>query len=258
MIGGHTAVGANNAADAIIQEGLAYERLNAANAAAAERQGQKEQAKIAEDKLIDEENKQIDRQRRDYADYKAKEIFESSPPKFKKGDIVKLKMTGDTRKTFDFSPAKLSYDNTKVDPRLGWVVKSWDGAIGIVSSDDIVFNHPLNPNKDEYKYKVKVQRVSGGSAYNPKPPADKNMTLPVEENILERDMESITLTKEQKDADVTEFKKTWRVEPIPIEESIEKSGGKRRSKSSNKPKKSAKRVKTAKRAKSRKIRRRHK
>lgn len=36
------------------------------------------------------------------------------------------------------------------------------------------------------------------------------------------------------------------------------SGGKRRSKSSNKPKKSAKRVKTAKRAKSRKIRRRHK
>ena len=36
------------------------------------------------------------------------------------------------------------------------------------------------------------------------------------------------------------------------------SGGKRRSKSSNKPKKSAKRVKTAKRSKSRKIRRRHK
>lgn len=46
--------------------------------------------------------------------------------------------------------------------------------------------------------------------------------------------------------------------PLPPPQNVGYGGGKRRSKSSNKPKKSAKRVKTAKRSKSRKIRRRHK
>lgn len=200
------------------------------------------------------------------AEQKAQEILAQHPPIFKKGDIVKLKMSEKTKKTFDNSPPKLPWDGTKNDPRWWWVVKSWDGAIGIVSSDNVVFKDPMNPNIDEYTYKVKVQRVSGGSNYNPTPSSNQleYLKLPVDENILQRDMTSIVYTPEQKEADVKIFENYWlklrdvrtKITPIDLEKSIETSGGKRRSKSNNKkPKKTAKRSKRSKRAKSRRTRR---
>ncbi len=257
--------GANGIALMNAEEAAWYNKLAAEQAQAA-----KAKAEAAEKQLEANHQARIreKEQQKINADNMAIEIRSSSPPKFKKGDIVKLKMSDKTKKTFDFSPPKLPWNNTKNDPRWPWVVKSWDGAIGIVSSDDVEFGDPLFPNKDEYTYKVKVQRVSGGSKYNPTPSSDefKNLKLPVDENILQRDMTSIDYTPQQKDEDVENFKNFWlnlrgvrqEITPIALEESILTSGGKRRSKSRNKPKKSAKRVKTSKRSKSRRTRRQRK
>ena len=190
-------------------------------------------------KLEKSENQRI-------AEEKATKILDNHPRKFKKGDIVKLKMSEITRKDFDFTKPRSRVNPRVDDLDLRWVVKSWDGAIGIVSSDKVSFKYPMNPKPEEYKYEVKVQRLSGGSEYNPIL-ANQNpdsLPFPVDENILEIDMELITLTEEQKAADDNNFRKAWRVVPIALEKSISTSGGKRRSKSRNKPKKSAKRSKS--------------
>ena len=98
----------------------------------------------------------------------------------------------------------------------------WDGAEGRVQKivTPLKFSGP-----DYHKYNVYIER---NDKYNPPAPEGFPASWPPSEYIYERDMAL-----------------------IPI-------GGKRRSKSRNKPKKSAKRAKTAKRSKSRKIRRRHK
>jgi hypothetical protein len=102
--------------------------------------------------------------------------------------------------------------------------EDWDGTTGTV----IEIKSPIDGVPDYHRYKVKIPGTKGTKFY-----PDINPEL----FIYERDME----LKPQ----------------IQLPE-VDLGGGKRRSKSRNKPKKSAKRTKTAKRTKSRKIRRRHK
>ena len=97
---GVNAIGLKNAEEAAWSNKLAAEQLNAQAQAAKD----KRQAEIESEKKMIAANIAYDRQQKINADNMAIYIRSSSPPKFKKGDIVKLKMSGKTKGGFDFSP----------------------------------------------------------------------------------------------------------------------------------------------------------
>jgi hypothetical protein len=255
---------------------------------------EKEEKRLkAEWDTMNERWKEVERQRA--AENEAKGIIPPPKeyPKWKDGQVVKLKMSTQTRELFNAEIAakrKTAQDAGTILP--DWLNEDWDGAIGTVQKHRVV-----NRDNPEYKYTMWVYRLSGTSKYNPLLLKNLSGGLTaaawLTEDIYERDISDYTKgfdyatqekmaneaknaywmsgwppkgeehikakqkrDAEQKKRDEDEQKK--RDEEKQKRDEEQKQGGKRRSKPSNKPKKSAKRVKTAKRAKSRRTRRQHK
>ena len=173
-------------------------------------------------------------------------LSKQEKPKFVVGDIVKINIS---KKSSEAYNDRLFGLKRRIPKNKTWLDYAFDGAIGEVESmvpNEDTWN--LNP---EYKYLVKVYRLSGTSKYNPE--LIKGIAQPpTPEYIFERDMEKVELPEEA----LNIAKNAWNTVKFDYSPDNKLAnwmagGGKRRSKS-------AKRVKTAKRAKSRKIRRRHK
>jgi hypothetical protein len=224
---------------------------------------------------MNERWKEVERQRA--AENEARGIIPPPKeyPKWKDGQVVKLKMSTQTRELFNAEIAakrKTAQDAGTILP--DWLNEDWDGAIGTVQKHRVV-----NRDNPEYKYTMWVYRLSGTSKYNPLLLKNLSGGLTaaawLTEDIYERDISDdtkgfdyATQEKMANEAKNAYWMSGW---PPKGEEHIkakqkrdaeqkkrdeeQKQGGKRRSKPSNKPKKSAKRVKTAKRAKSRRTRR---
>lgn len=171
---------------------------------------------------------------------------------FERDDYVSLKMSPETLQHYNdvVLPKTIKFIENSTNKE--WVNNNWDGAIGRVFDVTYDLTGP--------KYMVEVYRLSGTSTYNPNFNITRNPSSQIIENdMLERDMTRITLGRAEvktiKDAQTKnwEYKgQGWVYNPP------SSAGGKRRSKSNNKPKKSAKRVKTSKRSKSRRTRRQRK
>lgn len=241
MSHGKNGVGLNNAEEAAWYNKLAAEQLKAEAQAAKD----KRQAEIENEKKMIAAAYEYERQ-----EERKKAI--NAGANFERDDYVRLKMSPETLQHYnhDVLPKTIKFIENSTNKE--WVNNNWDGAIGRVFDVTYDLTGP--------KYMVEVYRLSGTSTYNPNFNITRNPSSQIIENdMLERDMTRITLDRAEvktiKDAQTKnwEYKgQGWVYNPP------SSAGGKRRSKSNNKPKKSAKRVKTSKRSKSRRTRRQRK